>query len=469
MDELDLVRLARPAVDDPSPDALAHMKAAVLDTPDAVPPGDSDAPDAPIELDVVDAPTPRRRRGLVLTSIAAAVLTVGGGIAIASRDRSPERTAGSADTSAPIDTTTASRPGAVDDSAKQVDGTWIIVGARIGGDDYTFDDTRFRLVLDSTTAGYSLTVCDVLVGTGIHVVGSLLQLDGSLTGVEAGCTDTATRELQNRLVAVLKELPTVQTDGDNLTLTNDQGTITMVRGQPVLNAPGPNPLDGRTFRITSLRDGDTDLPVESTNTIAFVDGRVDAAVSCNGVSATVRSVGTTLALDPLLPTLAGCGGDGSIREIAVQRLFGSQPSLEVNDGRLRLTGGGVTLTASEGPTPPPAAATPASGMRVPTVDELRGRTFVSEREGATITLSIDANGRASVTAGCNLYTFSFAIVDGYLEASNPSLTEKACPADVDKVEKDAANTLVMRPLVTIEGSTLTITNNPVVYVFTVRP
>lgn len=473
MDELDLVRLARPAVDEPSPDALAAMKAAALDAPAALP-GDGDGPDAPIELDVTTPVTPiRRRRGLVLTSIAAAVLTVGGGIAIASRDRSPDRTAGSADTSVAGDTRpTAGDAGtAVDDSAKQVDGTWFIVGARLDGEDRVFDVDRgrYRLVLDSTTGGYSLTVCDVLVGTGIHVVGALLQLDGSLTGVEGGCTDTATRELQNRLVAVLKELPTVQTDGDNLTLTNDQGTITMVRAQPVLNAPGPNPLDGRTFRVTSLRDGDTTIPVESSSTIGFVDGRVTAHLGCNGMSGTVQSAGTTLVVIEVMSTLRGCGEDENRRDMVVGRLLESRPSMELTDGRLRLSAGGVTLAAEEIEGPPPTAS-PAT-TAAPARNLLEGHTYrlTSLRDGdvdvpvTATNVLVFTDGRVRAKVGCNDMSGAVAsAADDVLVV--PQIESSAVDCDPDESAREAAvfRLLTSRPTMRLDERGLQLSSGDLV-------
>ena len=59
MDELDLVRLTRPAVDEPGADALARLKAAALDTPTpatAVPPGGTSCTSAERK------PVPRSRR-----------------------------------------------------------------------------------------------------------------------------------------------------------------------------------------------------------------------------------------------------------------------------------------------------------------------------------------------------------------------------------------------------------------------
>ena len=432
MDELDLVRLTRPAVDEPGADALARLKAAALDTPTpatAVPPGDGDARDAPIELDVVDAPAPRRRRGLVLTSIAAAVLTVGGGIAIASRDRTSDRTAGSADTSMATD------------GGTSIDGVWIMTGGDLGlPPPPGLAAVRLSFKGDG---GYGISVCTVVVGTSASVRDGRLAIDDTPTGVENGCASAGELAYQDRVVSFLRSRPTAVIGGNTLTLTNGDVTLTFQRQGGV-----DHTLDGRTFRITSLRDGDTDIPVDSTHTIGFVDGRVTASTGCNGMGGTVQSVGTTLVIVDLGQTLMACTGDKAAREKAMVTLLNSRPAMELTERRLRLSGGGVTLAAEE--TESPATTPPPATTASPSQNVLDGTTFTITKlvDGET-DVPVEASGtlafaagKVRVKVGCNDAGGDVASADTTLVIHQLASTAAGCPT----AEATAREALVNRLL-----------------------
>ncbi len=100
----------------------------------------------------------------------------------------------------------------------------------------------------------------------------------------------------------------------------------------------------------------------------------------------------------------------------------------------------------------------------PTVEELAGTTFTSTSvegwtlvDGTEVALTFDADGLAA-NAGCNTLRGSVAITDGQLQVGTMASTTMAC--DPDLMDQDAWLTsfLEAESAITLEGTTLTITN-----------
>ena len=452
MDELDLVRLARPEAATPDPDALARMKGAVFaaaTTSPVTPATDALPTDDELTVDTAVSRAPRPRRLLATSAAAAEVLAVGG-LAVAARHRGGGAGDGGAATNVnEVGTVTddaTAPPSSTDDSAKAIDGIWRTTGG------LPDEAPAVVLAINSSAGTFSISVCSTLVGRGVHVRDGRLVLDETPTGIEGRCDDATTRAFQDRVVALVTGGPKIDAGAERLTLSTAGGTLVFARRTTSVGITMPE-LAARTFGITVLKTPGRELALTLTPVaqITFPDSEhLIANVGCNDIGGTVHIEGDTLVIDEFGSSTVACTGDAAEREALVSTLLTARPTISLVGTTLRLVSGGVELwamaasTTSVTPGPPTATDRPAQDFSPVTMQQLAGHTFTitSLIEGDTVlaispmaAFSFPSTDRVGATIGCNGMGGSAAIDAGQLRVTEFGSTLIGCPPAQTEAEQ----------------------------------
>lgn len=467
MDELDLVRLARPPAPEPDDERLARLRADALGAEPDEPAGDA----SPTELDVVELPVAapggeRRstRWRLAAAGVAAAVL-VAGGLALAASRRDDGGIAATADdvtlrrqlALAPWARTIEGAPQPADGGATTV--SW-------GGSLLTFAaEDPGALTLE--------TPCGIFVSRGYRITDGRLVLAEPLTSPEGGCTERTLQDATNELLAVLASTPTVELDG--CTQTGDTpdratlycGALRLGDGEPFTRAVPdtggtPTTIAGphtptleelrsrRQFRLRTLTKDGQPIALDRPPEIAFGPG-FRARTVCNQMNGTGVIANGRLRLTETFTTQVGC-----VDDVDVLALLTGAPTIELDGTTLRLATDRYVATFDELPGVP--TSVPA-GPHTPTIDELRGRTFrvtVLRKDMRALTLQrppeLRFGDRTSLTTECNGVDAVLSIVDGRLRVADWVQTLVGCPN-----ENDVVLWLTGSPVVTLDGPSLRLT------------
>ena len=216
MDELDLLRLTRPAVASPAADAVARIKSAALGPPVGAP---APADDRALELDLAaDESDERRRRParwrLAAAGVAATVIVTAGLGAVL-------RPGGGSGAGGPIDNASL---------RASLDGTWTQPFSA-SGNPTTWGGLG---VTFQAAAGGAISLdgpCGPFVSRGYQVVDARLVLAEPLTSPEGGCTDPALNQAISGLRAALAARPALAVAGDRLSI-DGAGEFARRGGQP---------------------------------------------------------------------------------------------------------------------------------------------------------------------------------------------------------------------------------------------
>lgn len=345
MDELDLVRLARPEVGPLDDDALARVRAASLGAA-AGPPAADDGTAAPlVELapTPADERAPRARRRLVAVGLAAAVV-LAAGLALVVRQQRPDTPAGPPDdaTTLPIATTVA--PPSDEAGRALLD--------RLRG--RTFEMTVFRQEARAVTLRRMpritfgepttlATVCNGALATA-SIVDDRLRLAGFETSL-VGCDG------EEAVTALFLREPRILFDGTTLRLlltTSDAEFREIVGGEPSpttsiglappsTTVPG---VDGAALTGGTFTGPGPAAPV----TLRFgTDGSIGAVYGCNGGGGTGRVDAGRLVVDGLDVTEKACAPDLQAQDEAVVALLLGRPRVDYDGRTLVLTGPDLTL------------------------------------------------------------------------------------------------------------------------------
>jgi heat shock protein HslJ len=151
------------------------------------------------------------------------------------------------------------------------------------------------------------------------------------------------------LVEFLESDPTLALDGDNLTLTSDDTTITLLDSEV---AEPDLTLTGQTWTLTSLISGDavSSVPMGVVATLAFGDdGGVDVNPGCNSGGGSYSVDADSISFGDIATTRMACHGSAMQVEEAVLEVLsrdGLTFSIDANVLTIMATDVGLQFTAS---------------------------------------------------------------------------------------------------------------------------
>lgn len=127
--------------------------------------------------------------------------------------------------------------------------------------------------------------------------------------------------------------PEIALDGDTLTLTGAESTIT-------LTAKAPAELEGTTWMLdgTLANQGISTIPVdaEGVATLTISDGTAQIATGCNSGSGSAEITDTTITFGPIALTRMACAADVMDLETMVITVLDGEVTYEIDGDRLLL-------------------------------------------------------------------------------------------------------------------------------------
>jgi heat shock protein HslJ len=238
--------------------------------------------------------------------------------------------------------------------------TWRILTITEGGQDTTPDLPAGKDLLDASTEDQiSFTGCNGGSG-GASLEGDVLVVDDMMQ-TQMACADEDGQILMDHdtfMVGFLTARPTVAIDGDQLTLTTDDATVTLeaissgsgaggsttVAGDPDEPVSSEPAFWGSTWTITRLVDDGTELDVvdaQASGTAPELDTTAEGTISftgCNGGRGEANYGAGKLAVGPLASTKMACEDAALMtQDEFISSLLTAVPSVSVEGDTLILT------------------------------------------------------------------------------------------------------------------------------------
>jgi len=179
--------------------------------------------------------------------------------------------------------------------------------------------------------------CNTMSGT--YEAGAELTVGPDMASTMMGCPDDLAAQDQ-WLAGFLTSTPALTLDGDTLTLSSGDVTITLVDESSAAVAA---PLVGTLWTLDTIIDQTTQsassVPagVEPPTLQIGDDGMAAVYTGCNRGGAAVGTNGSTLSFGPLRLTRMACVGDGGQVEAAVVAVIDGDVEFTIEGDRLTLT------------------------------------------------------------------------------------------------------------------------------------
>ncbi|HSP28788.1 MAG TPA: META domain-containing protein [Ilumatobacteraceae bacterium] len=241
-----------------------------------------------------------------------------------------------------------------DDDSPAADDSLPAVGSAPTADDLvdrSFESTEVtghELVADSVI-GLAFTADSVAARAGCNSMnGGYEIVDGTLeVGVMAAtmmACDDALMDQDTWLSEFLTSGPQIALDGDTLTLTGADATMT-------LSAVQPAELEGPTWNVTGIvaNEAVSSLPMDAEASITITDGQAAIRTGCNNGSTSVEITDTTITFGPIALTKMACPPELTELEASVLAVLDGEVTYEIAGDSLSVRNAdgdvGLELTA----------------------------------------------------------------------------------------------------------------------------
>ena len=107
----------------------------------------------------------------------------------------------------------------------------------------------------------------------------------------------------------------------------------------------PQTLIGGSYVVTSITIDGTEAPVIEPVTITFTADSISVDTPCNDMGGTLTITDTRLEVGPLASTRMGCEPALMEQDRVIADALAANPTWQVADGDLTLTGAGTTIVA----------------------------------------------------------------------------------------------------------------------------
>lgn len=228
--------------------------------------------------------------------------------------------------------------------------------------------------------------------------------------------------------------------------------------EPASPAPEPTP-EGRTYISTDVTG--TPIPGGGPLTLTFADDRISANAGCNTHSGTVDLRDHVLHVSELASTLAGCPGDRAGSDAWVGDLLRGDPTWQLEQDRLTLTGKETTVVLTDKKVLQPDRPIRGTEWVVTTLLTPDARISSQTVDQVRPTLVIGADDSLTGFAGCNRLTGRAVVTDtpaGADIAFTAATTRMMCTPEIMEVEQTVLATLDGTAQATVDADTLTLRN-----------
>jgi heat shock protein HslJ len=173
-------------------------------------------------------------------------------------------------------------------------------------------DTTIRITFQDETLSANAG-CNTMNG-GYSFDGDTLQVE-ALAATQMACLGPV-MDQDTFLSDLLTSGPTVTRDGDQLTLTSGDVTVTMLDREV---AEPDLPLQGTTWTLewTTTNDANATVPLGVESSLLIENGQATIDTGCNTGTGSVEISDTTLTFGPIATTLMMCEGDAGETETTV--------------------------------------------------------------------------------------------------------------------------------------------------------
>jgi heat shock protein HslJ len=202
------------------------------------------------------------------------------------------------------------------------------------------DVTGYDLVEGTTiTLGFEADTVGAQGGCNTQSGGYTIT-DGTLdVGVMASTMMACEEALMDQdkwLSEFLTGSPDISLDGDTLTLTGSDATIS-------LEAKAATPLEGTTWALTGTvaTDAVSSLPADAEASLTITDGQAAISTGCNSGSASVEITDTTMTLGPVALTMRACEEELTALESSVIAVLDGEVTYEITGDTLSIRKAGA--------------------------------------------------------------------------------------------------------------------------------
>jgi heat shock protein HslJ len=207
-------------------------------------------------------------------------------------------------------------------------------------------DSQIRLSFEGDSIGAT---------GGCNSLASTWSLDGDqlvvaqMAMTEMACEPTALMDQDTWLASFLSSGPAVALDGDTLTLTGTDASITLLDREV---AEPDRELEGTAWALDSVVSADavSSFALERVPTLRFEAGELAVDTGCNTGGSSYEATADQLTIGPIRLTRMACTDpNGSEVEAAVLAVLEGQPSYTIDSDLLTLTSGeqGLVYRASD--------------------------------------------------------------------------------------------------------------------------
>jgi heat shock protein HslJ len=220
------------------------------------------------------------------------------------------------------------------------------VGAAVTADDLvdrsfeSTDVTGHELVADSTIELAFLADrvaaragCNSMNG-GFTITDGTLELTSPMASTMMACSDELMAQ-DTWLNEFLSSGPAIALDGDVLTLTGDDASLTLAEVQPT-------ELEGTTWTVTGIvaNEAVSSIPMDAEASITITDGTAAIMTGCNSGSTDVEITDTTITFGPIALTMMACSPELTELEAAVLATLDGDVTYEIAGDSLSLRNDG---------------------------------------------------------------------------------------------------------------------------------
>jgi heat shock protein HslJ len=210
----------------------------------------------------------------------------------------------------------------------------------LAGREYVSTQVEGHELVPDTTIRIAFQEDTLSANAGCNTMNGGYSLDGDTLQVEALATtlmlcDEGLDQQDAFVSDLLTSGPTVALDGDQLTLTSGDVTVTMLDREV---AEPDLPLEGTTWKLERLitNEATSTVPLGVESSLVIDNGQAMVDTGCNTGSGSVEVTDTTLTFGPLAITLRACEEDANRTETVVLTALNGEVDYLIESDRLTI-------------------------------------------------------------------------------------------------------------------------------------